>query len=80
MLDNMIRKLQVSELFLPSAFPFISHAPSTRSTQAITNPNYRINYPPIGNPPLLETMKLCLKFDPRQRPTIPELLQHPFLQ
>jgi serine/threonine protein kinase len=48
--------------------------------QAITNPNYNIDYPAIDNPPLLETMRLCLRFDPRQRPTIPELLDHKFLQ
>lgn len=51
-----------------------------RKLQAISNPKYKIDYPPINNPPLLETMKLCLQFDPRQRPSIPDLLKHPFLQ
>ncbi|SCV67505.1 BQ2448_5116 [Microbotryum intermedium] len=29
---------------------------------------------------VLETLELCLKFDPKTRATIPELLEHPFLR
>jgi len=59
--------------------PFAMLDNMIRKLQAITNPHYKIEYPPIDNPPLLDTMKQCLQFDPRQRPTIPELLRHPFL-
>lgn len=31
-------------------------------------------------PDLLETMKSCLRYNPKERATIPELLQQPFLR
>ncbi|XP_013773043.2 dual specificity protein kinase TTK-like [Limulus polyphemus] len=47
--------------------------------QAITNPNYQINFPSIDDVDLLDVMKSCLVRDPKQRPTIEELLKHSYV-
>ncbi|XP_071522820.1 dual specificity protein kinase TTK-like [Panulirus ornatus] len=46
---------------------------------AISDPNTKINFPDIENKHLMEVMQLCLQFDPRKRPGIQELLEHPYL-
>jgi serine/threonine-protein kinase TTK/MPS1 len=43
------------------------------------DPNYDIEFPPLENPFLLETLRGCLRRDPKRRMTIPDLLNHPFL-
>ena len=48
--------------------------------QAITDPSYHIPFPPLPNPTLLQAMQACLNRDAKRRPTIPDLLQCPFLQ
>lgn len=51
--------------------------------QAITNPNYEIEYPFIEEMPdfnyLEDVMRLCLQRNPKDRPTISQLLSHPYL-
>lgn len=46
---------------------------------AIINPNHKIPFPALQNPYLMEVLKGCLERDPARRPTIPQLLEHPFL-
>ena len=48
---------------------------------SITNPNHEIFYGPLGAEcdGLLDVMKLCLTRNAKARPTVTELLQHPFL-
>lgn len=53
--------------------------PMIPKLQRIIDPNGVIAYPLVDNPYLLEVMKSCLQRDPKKRMTIPELLQHPFL-
>jgi serine/threonine-protein kinase TTK/MPS1 len=48
--------------------------------QSIINPNHPIEFPAVENPFLLDVMRSCLRRDPKKRPTIPELLEHPFLR
>jgi len=48
--------------------------------QAIVNPDHKINFPTDGQDPLLiDVLKSCLMRDPRERPGIAELLQHPYV-
>ncbi|CBK25332.2 uncharacterized protein [Blastocystis hominis] len=47
---------------------------------SIANDEYKIDFPKIDNPWLLDVLKLCLQRNPKKRPTISSLLQHPFLQ
>jgi len=48
--------------------------------QAIVNPDHKINFPTDGQDPLLiDVLKSCLMRDPRERPGISELLQHPYV-
>ena len=50
--------------------------------QAIVDPTYEIEFPPIPDAALLDVMKRCLQRDPSKRPTIEGdsgLLQHPYL-
>jgi serine/threonine-protein kinase TTK/MPS1 len=58
--------------------PF-SHLSLIQKLQSIINPNYEIQFPPIENPYLLDVMKKTLLRDSSKRPTIPKLLEHPFL-
>lgn len=48
------------------------------------DPSYAIEFPPLdsasANPFLIETLRGCLRRDPKRRLTIPELLEHPFIQ
>ncbi|KAK4313532.1 hypothetical protein Pmani_015130 [Petrolisthes manimaculis] len=46
---------------------------------AISDPNTIIQYTPIEDIHLLNVMKICMQFDPRSRPSIVELLAHPYL-
>ncbi|KAJ3387624.1 hypothetical protein HDU84_000658 [Entophlyctis sp. JEL0112] len=59
--------------------PFAS-LPVVQKLNAIVDPNYKISFKDIGDPALLEVLKSCLDRDPKKRMTIPQLLEHPFLQ
>ncbi|XP_052087983.1 dual specificity protein kinase TTK-like isoform X2 [Mytilus californianus] len=48
--------------------------------QAITNSSYVIHFPEIEDKRLLDVMKKCLIRDPKVRPSIEDLLQHPYLK
>eukprot|EP00124_Ichthyophonus_hoferi_P005900 Ihof_evm1s1029 gene=Ihof_evmTU1s1029 len=46
---------------------------------AVLDERVVITIPPHDNPDLCDVIQSCLKRDPKQRPTIDELLSHPFL-
>lgn len=46
---------------------------------AIVDVDHPIEFPPLENAALMEVLRGCLTRDPKKRPTIPELLAHPFL-
>ncbi|XP_077505017.1 dual specificity protein kinase monopolar spindle 1 isoform X4 [Amblyomma americanum] len=59
--------------------PF-QHIQSTAAKMtAIAGASYVINFPEISDPNLLDVLKKCLQRNPNQRPTIQELLDHPYL-
>ena len=47
--------------------------------RALSDPNHVIQLEPHPNHHLMQVMRLCLQRDPRKRPSIEELLSHPFL-
>jgi len=59
--------------------PFASIKNLVQKIQSITNPSFPIQFPETPNADLLETIQLCLQREAKDRPTIPELLAHPFL-
>eukprot|EP01012_Entosiphon_sulcatum_P027906 TRINITY_DN33704_c0_g1_i1.p1 TRINITY_DN33704_c0_g1~~TRINITY_DN33704_c0_g1_i1.p1 ORF type:complete len:604 (-),score=74.05 TRINITY_DN33704_c0_g1_i1:153-1940(-) len=58
--------------------PFSSLSNLQRSI-VIPDSRYPIQFPSCSNLELLNVIQLCLQRDPKLRPTLPELLQHPFL-
>lgn len=48
--------------------------------QAIMNPDFPIEFPNIPNKHLIDVMRRCLNRDPKARPSIDELLTHPYLK
>jgi len=59
--------------------PF-AHLPFIQKMHAIIDDNHGINFPPLSNPTLLDTIKRCLDRNPKTRITMHELLEHPFLR
>merc|ERR1719244_2322826 len=49
--------------------------------QAITNKDHQIPFPPLedADPTLISLIKSCLVRDPRERPSISQLLLHPYV-
>ena len=47
--------------------------------RCITDNNYKINYGKYIDFTLIDVIKSCLQRDPRKRPSIPDLLNHPYL-
>ncbi|XP_034503986.1 dual specificity protein kinase TTK isoform X5 [Ailuropoda melanoleuca] len=47
---------------------------------AIIDPNHEIEFPDIPEKDLQDVLKCCLIRDPKQRISIPELLEHPYVQ
>jgi serine/threonine protein kinase len=58
--------------------PF-QHLNPLQKLQAIVSPNFQIEYPKTKNRALIDVLKKCLVRDPKQRPSISELLEHKFL-
>ena len=58
--------------------PF-AHLPFIQKMHAIIDEKHQIAFPPIANPYLLDVIKRCLHRHPKQRITMQELLDHPFL-
>lgn len=58
--------------------PF-SHLNMVQAIHAITDVSHEIQFPDIKNPLLLDVLKKTLQRDHTKRPTIPDLLKHPFL-
>ena len=48
--------------------------------QALISLEHEVDFEPIGDAHLLDTMKLCLMKDPANRATVARLLKHPFLR
>ncbi|KAI3673078.1 hypothetical protein L6452_39188 [Arctium lappa] len=59
--------------------PFADYTTFWAKFKVITDPNYEIPYEPLSNLWLLDLIKKCLSWDRKERWTIPQLLQHPFL-
>lgn len=59
--------------------PF-SHLAMIPKIQKIIDPSYAIEFPPVETPFLVDVMRACLSRDPKKRPTIPQLMEHPFLK
>ncbi|XP_050996550.1 dual specificity protein kinase TTK [Acomys russatus] len=47
---------------------------------AIIDPSYEIEFPEIPEKDLQDVLKCCLIRNPKERPSIPELLVHPYVQ
>ena len=47
---------------------------------AITNLDYPIQFDPLEDPLIIETLRMCLEKDPVQRSSIDDLLRHDFLR
>ncbi|KAK3589294.1 hypothetical protein CHS0354_026946 [Potamilus streckersoni] len=47
--------------------------------QAIINNDFAIDFPEVADMQVIDVMKKCLHRDPKQRPSIDELLFHPYL-
>ena len=48
--------------------------------QAIINPRFQIKFADVSNANLMEVMKKCLNREPKSRPSVDELLAHPYLR
>lgn len=59
--------------------PFFNIKSLMQKIYAITNPNYEIPFKPVSDPLLLDVMKSCLKRNPKERASVEELLNHPYL-
>ena len=58
--------------------PF-SHLRPLQKLQVIPDARHKLEYPPLKNPLIVDVLKRCLDKNPRTRISIPELLDHPFL-
>jgi serine/threonine-protein kinase TTK/MPS1 len=59
--------------------PFQDIQKTVMKLYAIADPHYPINFPESEDSEVVDVLKKCLKRNPRERPTIPALLSHPFL-
>uniref|UniRef100_A0A3Q0QXE4 Dual specificity protein kinase TTK n=1 Tax=Amphilophus citrinellus TaxID=61819 RepID=A0A3Q0QXE4_AMPCI len=60
--------------------PFQSITNQISKLHAIIDPSHKIEFPDISEKDLLDVLKRCLVRNPRDRISIPELLEHPYLQ
>jgi len=59
--------------------PFHGIRDNLKKMNAITNSKYSIEFQPLIDGHLLDVLKKCIVRDPKQRPSISQLLQHPYL-
>ncbi|KAB7498724.1 Dual specificity protein kinase TTK, partial [Armadillidium nasatum] len=59
--------------------PFQHILNPAKKLMAIANPKTRIDFPPLTDKDLLDVLQRCLQFDPYNRPSISDLLSHPYL-
>ncbi|XP_017268616.1 dual specificity protein kinase Ttk [Kryptolebias marmoratus] len=60
--------------------PFQSITNQIAKLHAIIDPSHKISFPDIAEKDLLDVLKRCLVRNPRERISIAELLEHPYLQ
>ncbi|GIY33203.1 hypothetical protein CDAR_213901 [Caerostris darwini] len=60
--------------------PFQNVRTLMQKIYAITNPNYEIIFKPLSDKYLLDVLKSCLKRNPKERASVEELLNHPYLK
>ncbi|KAK2910591.1 dual specificity protein kinase Ttk [Channa argus] len=60
--------------------PFQSITNQITKLHAIVNPSHMIDFPDISEKDLLDVLKRCLVRSPRERISIADLLEHPYLQ
>ncbi|KAM4632837.1 dual specificity protein kinase Ttk [Polymixia lowei] len=60
--------------------PFQSITNQITKLHAIIDPSHEIEFPDIAEKDLLDVLKRCLVRNPRERISITELLEHPYLQ
>ncbi|XP_024124003.1 dual specificity protein kinase Ttk isoform X1 [Oryzias melastigma] len=60
--------------------PFQSITNQMAKLHAIIDPSHKIEFPDISEKDLLDVLKRCLVRNPRERISIAELLDHPYLQ
>ncbi|XP_040899330.1 dual specificity protein kinase Ttk isoform X1 [Toxotes jaculatrix] len=60
--------------------PFQSITNQITKLHAIIDPSHKIEFPDISEKDLLDVLKRCLVRNPRERISIVELLEHPYLQ
>ncbi|XP_074538712.1 dual specificity protein kinase Ttk [Halichoeres trimaculatus] len=60
--------------------PFQSITNQIAKLHAIIDPSHKIEFPDIGEKDLLDVLKRCLVRNPKERISIAELLEHPYLQ
>ncbi|CAH1800147.1 unnamed protein product [Owenia fusiformis] len=60
--------------------PFQHIRNSIAKLQAIINPQFKIEFQDLPDRHLVDVMKKCLHRDVKERPTVDELLRHPYLQ
>ncbi|XP_044063780.1 dual specificity protein kinase Ttk isoform X2 [Siniperca chuatsi] len=60
--------------------PFQSITNQIAKLHAIIDPSHKIEFPDISEKDLLDVLKRCLVRNPRERISISELLEHPYLQ
>ncbi|XP_031432346.1 dual specificity protein kinase Ttk-like [Clupea harengus] len=60
--------------------PFQSITNQFAKLHAIIDPRFEINFPNMAEKDLLDVLKRCLVRNPRERISIAELLEHPYLQ
>lgn len=60
--------------------PFDKYPDIISKLHAITNPAHEIEFLAINNANLMDCMKLCLRYNPMDRPTARELLDHQYLR
>lgn len=60
--------------------PFDRYSDILSKLHAITDPKHVIDIPAINNAHLMDCMKLCLRYNPSDRPLARELLDHDYLK